>query len=66
MPVPTSSQWPLAPALRLAALAMILSVGALMTVGVISIVLWLGAAVSVVLAALKLRANWGKRREKRS
>jgi hypothetical protein len=58
-------QWPLAPALRYAALAMILAVGALMSVGILSIVLWVGAVVSLVLGAVKFRANWRRTREPR-
>lgn len=61
MTAPGAPQWPLAPALRLTALAMILAVAALMTTGVLSIVLWVCAVVAVVLAAIKLRANWSKR-----
>jgi hypothetical protein len=62
MTAPRAPQWPLIPALRFAALAMVLSVGAIMTTGVLSIVLWLGALVSVVLAAVKLWKSWPKRR----
>jgi hypothetical protein len=62
---PSRKQWPLTPALRYAALAMILAVGALMSVGILSILLWVGAAVAVVLGAVKLRANWSRTRETR-
>jgi hypothetical protein len=58
MTAPKAPQWPLAPVLRLAALAMLFSVGALMTVGLLSIVMWGCAAVLVVLAAVKLGKNW--------
>jgi hypothetical protein len=66
MTAPRGPQWPLAPALRLTALAMILAVAALMVgSGILSIVLWVAAAVTVVLAAIRLRANWGKRGQSR-
>ena len=56
-------QWPLAPALRYVALAMILAVAALMTTGILSILLWVGAAVAVVFGAVKLKANWGRAKD---
>ena len=62
MTAPGSPQWRLAPVLRLVALALLFSVGALMTVGVLSLVLWAAAVVLVVVAAVKLGKNWGKRR----
>jgi hypothetical protein len=65
MTAPRGPQWPLAPALRLTALAMILAVAAMMAAGILSIVLWVAAAVAVVLAAIKLRANWGRRGQSR-
>jgi hypothetical protein len=45
---------------------MILAVAALMVgTGILSIVLWVAAAVTVVLAAIRLRASWGKRGQSR-
>jgi hypothetical protein len=44
---------------------MILAVVALMSIGILSILLWLGAAVAVVIGAVKLWSNWGRTRETR-
>jgi hypothetical protein len=61
MTAPKPPQWPLSPALRLTALALILLVSSLATQGWISTVLLIGAVVSVVLAAVKVKANWKTR-----
>jgi hypothetical protein len=61
MTAPKPPQWPLSPALRLTALALILLVASLATQGWISMVLLIGAVVSVVLAAVKVKANWKTR-----
>jgi hypothetical protein len=61
MTAPKPPQWPLSPALRLTALALILLVGSLAIQGWISMVLLIGAVISVVLAAVKVKANWKKR-----
>jgi hypothetical protein len=56
------AQWPLTPALRLAALALLLAAAALVVEGVIATVLWLGSVVLFVLAAVQLVKNWSRRR----
>jgi hypothetical protein len=61
MTAPKPRPWPLSPALRLTALALILLVGSLAIQGWISLVLLIGAVVSVVLAAVKVKANWKTR-----
>jgi hypothetical protein len=61
MTAPKPPQWPLSPALRLTALALILLVGSLAIQGWISMVLLIGAVISVVLAAVKVKANWKTR-----
>jgi hypothetical protein len=61
MTAPKPPQWPLSPALRLTALALILLVGSLAIQGWISMVLLIGAVISVVLAAIKVKANWKTR-----
>ena len=62
MTAPRPQRWPLAPVLRLAALAMLFSVGAIMMrTGFLSFLLWAVAAVLVVLAAVKLWKAWGMR-----
>jgi hypothetical protein len=58
MTAPRSPHWPLAPALRLAALALLFVGGAILTVGWLSIVMWLIALVLTVLAAIQLVKNW--------
>jgi hypothetical protein len=62
MTAPNARQWPLAPALRYAALALFFAGAALVVEGWLSLVLWLGAVVLVVLAAVKLAKNWTARR----
>lgn len=61
MTAPKAPQWPLAPALRLAALALIFVAGALMTSGWLSFVMWFIAVVLVVFAAIQLAKNWRRR-----
>jgi hypothetical protein len=60
MSEPRAPQWVLTPVLRLAVLAMLLSTSALMTVGLLSLILWASAAVLVVIAAVKLVKSWGR------
>lgn len=55
-------RWPLTPALLLAALALILLLGSLVTKGWLPGVLWLGGMVLLVLAAIQLARNWPRRR----
>lgn len=62
MTAPKAPQWPLTPALRLAALALLLASAALVVEGVFSTVLWGLAVVFLVLAAVKLAQNWKRLR----
>jgi hypothetical protein len=61
MTAPRAPQWPLAPSLRFAALALLFAGAALMVEGWGSILLWLGAVVFLVLAAVKLAKVWRRR-----
>ena len=61
MTAPRAPQWPLAPALRLAALALLLGGAALLVEGTLSLVFWIGALVLVILAGVQLAKNWRKR-----
>lgn len=62
MTAPRAPQWPLTPALRLAALALLFGGGAMMTTGWLSFILWFGAVVLLVFAAIQTAKNWGGRR----
>jgi hypothetical protein len=63
MTTPKPPQWPLAPALRLAALALLLVGGAMLTRGWwLSFLLWFVAVVVLVFAAITLAKNWGRSR----
>jgi hypothetical protein len=62
MTSPRAPQWPLTPALRLTALAMVFVAGAWLTEGWVRTVLLIGGAVIAVLAAKKLVAGWRTRR----
>jgi hypothetical protein len=62
MTSPRAPQWPLAPALRLAALALLFVGGAIMTTGWLSFTLWFIAVVLVVFSAIQLVKNWSMRR----
>ena len=62
MTAPRTPQWPLAPALRLAALALLFVGGAILTAGWLSFVLWFIAVVLIVFAAIQLAKNWNARR----
>jgi hypothetical protein len=62
MTAPGTRQWPLAPALRYTALALLLAGAALVVQGWLSFVLWAAAVVLLVLAAIKLVKNWTTRR----
>ena len=61
MTAPKSPQWPLTPALRLAALALLFAAAALVVEGWFSTVLWIGSVVLLVVAAVKLAKNWSTR-----
>lgn len=61
MTAPRAPQWPLTPALRLAALALLFVAIALMTTGWLSFFMWFVAVVLVVFAAIQLVKNWGRR-----
>ena len=61
MTAPRAPQWPLTPALRLAALALLLVGIALMTTGWLSFFMWFIAVVAAVFAAIQLVKNWGRR-----
>jgi hypothetical protein len=61
MTAPKTRRWPLAPTLRLTALALLFLVGSLFTQGWISMALLVCAVVSVVLAAVKFTASWKTR-----
>jgi hypothetical protein len=61
MTAPKPRQWPLAPALRYAAFALLLAGAALMVQGWLSTAMWLAAVVLLVLAAVQLVKNWRRR-----
>ena len=58
MNTPRAPRWPLAPALRLAALALLLGGAALLVEGTLSRVFWVAALVLVVFAGVQLAKNW--------
>jgi len=58
MTAPKAPQWPLTPALRLAALALLLASVALVVEGVISTVLWGLSVVFLVVAVVKFAKKW--------
>jgi hypothetical protein len=62
MTAPRTPQWPLAPALRLAALTLLFVAGAILTEGWLSFGMWLIAVVLMVFAAIQLVKNWTARR----
>lgn len=62
MTAPKAPQWPLTPALRLTALAMIFALGAIIAQGWLSAVLAMCAAGLAVVAAIKLAAHMRSRR----
>jgi hypothetical protein len=62
MTAPRTPQWPLTPALRLAALALLFVGGAIMTTGWLSFIMWFAAVVLLVFAAIQLAKNWSRRR----
>jgi hypothetical protein len=61
MTAPRAPQWPLTPALRLAALALLFAGAALLVEGWVSTALWVGSLVLLVLAVVKLVKNWRSR-----
>ena len=58
MTAPKPRQWPLAPTLRLTALALLFLVGHLFTRGWLSTALLVCAVVAVVMAAVKFAKSW--------
>jgi hypothetical protein len=62
MTAPRAPQWPLTPALRLGALALICALGAWITEGLLSQILWVGSVVLLVFAVIQLAKNWTRRR----
>lgn len=62
MTAPKAPQWPLAPALRLAALALLFAGASYLVEGWFSTLLWLGAIVLLVFAAINLAKGWKGRR----
>jgi hypothetical protein len=54
----TAPRWSLTPALRLAALALLFAGASLLVERGVSILLWLGAIVFLVLAAINLAKVW--------
>jgi len=64
MTAPRAPQWPLTPALRLAALALLFIGGAIMTYGWLSFLMWFIAVVLVVFAGIQLAKNWSGRRSR--
>jgi ABC-type protease/lipase transport system fused ATPase/permease subunit len=61
MTAPRAPQWPLAPALRLAALALLFAGVGFLVEGWVSMLLWLGAIVLLVFAAINLAKSWKRR-----
>jgi hypothetical protein len=61
MTAPRAPQWPLAPALRLAALALLFAGVGFLVEGWASMLLWLGAIVFLVFAAINLAKAWRSR-----
>ena len=58
---PRAPQWPLAPALRFGAFALLFAAGAMLTKGWwLSFMMWFIAVVLLVFAAIKLAKNWGR------
>ena len=58
MTAPRSPQWTLTPPLRLAAVALLLAGASFLVEGWLSTVLWLGAIVFLVMAAVKFAKVW--------
>lgn len=61
MTEPRAPQWPLAPALRLAALALLFVAGAILTQGWLAFLMWFIAVVCVVFAGIQMAKNWRRR-----
>jgi fatty acid desaturase len=61
MTAPRAPQWPLTPALRLAALALLFAGAAVLVQGWFSTALWLGSVVLLVLAIVKFAKSWRSR-----
>ena len=58
MTAPRAPQWRLTPALRLAALALLFAGAGFLVEGWASMLLWLGAIVFLVFAAINLAKGW--------
>ena len=58
MTAPRAPQWRLAPAIRLAALALLFAGAGFLVEGWASMLLWLGAIVFLVFAAINLAKAW--------
>ena len=61
MTAPRAPQWPLSPALRLAALALLFAGAGFLVEGWFAMLLWLGAIVFLVFAAINLVKGWRRR-----
>jgi hypothetical protein len=61
MTAPRAPQWRLAPALRLAALALLFAGAGFLVEGWASMLLWIGAIVFLVFAAINLAKAWSGR-----
>jgi hypothetical protein len=61
MTPPRAPQWPLTPALRLAALALLLAGVGFLVEGWVAMLLWLGTIVFLVFAAINLAKGWRRR-----
>jgi hypothetical protein len=58
MTAPKTSQWPLTPPLRLAGVALLFAGAGFLIDGWGAVLLWLGAVVFLVLAAVKFAKVW--------
>jgi hypothetical protein len=61
MTAPKAPQWPLTPPLRLAGLALLFAGAAFLVDGWGNVLLWLGAVVFLVVAAVKFAKVWRRR-----
>jgi hypothetical protein len=61
MTAPRAAQWQLTPPLRLAALALLSAGAGFLVEGWLSVVLWIGAIVFLVMAGIRLAKVWRSR-----